>query len=244
MAEQALWKQYRSRIDALTELPVNFDLDRQHEYTAEHGWHIDHYAAELPPEPPGQPLPNGSWVAAQKMMREYRFPDPKIVTGIYYPDKPLEQRVMLLRARAFGMSFFFGVKIGGVLDTTKDGEHGPEQVWGFNYQTLKGHFERGQMDFSVAKELGSGKVFFRIDAFSQQAEIANPIFRLGFHLFGRRVQVRFAKRALARMQSLVTEELRAQQQGRPAERGSEPAVQPASSHAEAAEKLETINDRQ
>jgi hypothetical protein len=176
-------------------------------------------------------------------MREYRFPDPSIVTGIYYPDRPLEQRVMLLRARAFGMSFFFGVRVGGVVDETRPTDDGPQRVWGFNYQTLQGHFERGQMDFSVVKWQDTGRVAFQIDAFSQAAEIANPIFRLGFHLFGRQVQVRFAKRALARMQQLVKEQLVGTHPADSAVPDAAPVL-PASAHPQADEKLDQVQQRE
>ena len=44
---------------------------------------------------------------------------------------------------------------------------------------------------------------FRIHAFSQAGEINNPIVRLGFRLFGRRVQLRFINNSLRRMRQLV-----------------------------------------
>jgi hypothetical protein len=237
--ERPLWEQYRAQIDALAELPLNFDLERSHEYTEANGWRIDDYLAELPPEPAGPPLEHGSWAITCQMLREYRFPDPSIVTGIYYPDQPLAERVILLRARAYWMTFYFGVRVGAVIDEVRDGPHGPEQVWGFNYRTLQGHYERGQMDFTAVKQLETGAVSFRIHAFSQPAEIANLIFRIGFHLLGRRVQRRFAKRALERMQRLVADELDSRETGR-ASPPEAPAVQPASADEKAAEKLEEV----
>ena len=64
------------------------------------------------------------------------------------------------------------------------------------------------MDFAIVKNLSSGKVQFRIHAFSKTGHIPNPIIRLGFRLFGRGLQVKFAKNALKRMQDLVQEELK------------------------------------
>lgn len=235
MPEQPLWQHHRAKIEALADLPLNFELERRSEYTSANGWHIDDYQAELPAEPPGPPVAGGSWMIAQQMLREYRFPDPRIVTGIYYPDQPLEKRVMLLRARAFCFTFWFGVRVGDIIDEVRADKTGSQQIWGFNYQTLKGHFERGQMDFMVIKWLESGNVAFHIHAFSQPAEIKNPIFRLGFHLFGRRVQRRFAHRALERMQALVREQL-APTPEKPI-LSSGPSVQPASVDPAAAAQL-------
>lgn len=59
------------------------------------------------------------------------------------------------------------------------------------------------MDFEVRKWLDTGEVEFRIHAYSREARIANPIIRLGFRIFGRSMQIRFAHRALDRMHHLV-----------------------------------------
>jgi hypothetical protein len=115
-------------------------------------------------------------------------------------------------------------------------------VWGFNYQTLKGHLERGQMEFSVSKWLESGQVAFRIQAFSSAGEIRNPIVRLGFRLFGRRVQQRFINRSLARMRQLVAEDLAA---GTPQSHAEDaPPVQPVSTDQKATEQAERLQEKQ
>jgi hypothetical protein len=69
-----------------------------------------------------------------------------------------------------------------------------------------GHFERGQMEFTVRKWLDDGTVESCIHVVSQRADIGNPIVRLGFRLVGRRAQVRFARRACGRMATLVAPE--------------------------------------
>ena len=246
MSEQPLYEQYRARLDALHALPLNFDLERRDQFTAANGWHVDDMQTELPPEPPGPPLPDGAWAAARKVLREYRFADPQIITGIFVPDAPLEERVMLLRGQAFGLSFWFGTKVGAVIDERRTGKDGEEQqVWGFNYRTLKGHLERGQMEFTVIKLLESGQVAFHINAFSQAGEIANPIVRLGFRLFGRRVQLRFIHRSLQRMRRLVAEELGLPQGKKTTEAQPDgPPVQHASTDTKAAEKVEQLRDQQ
>ena len=236
---KTLWERHQAEIDALQTSTMNFDLERRHEYTRENGWNVDDYEAELPAEASGPALPNGSWAAAQQVLREYTFPPPDLITGIFYPDRPLEQRVMLLRGRFLVFTFYFGVKIGGVLDTTRDGNHGLEQVWGYNYYTLEGHFERGQIEFEIIKRLATGAVLFRIHAFSQTGTIRNPFYNIGFKLFGRRLQKKFARESLKRMQRLVQEQLAA---------GATPAtdarapVQPMSSDQNARDELENSAD--
>jgi hypothetical protein len=239
LPERPLYELYRERIDALSSLPLNFDLERRDEFTAANGWHVDDFQTELPPEPPGPPVPGGAWETARRILREYRFADPGIITGIFVPDMPLEQRVMLLRGRAFGLTFWFGTKVGAVIDERRQGEGGEQQVWGFNYQTLEGHLERGQMEFTVIKLLESGKVAFRINAFSQAGDIRNPIIRLGFRLFGRRVQLRFIKRSMERMRRLVEDELGHARHAEEAQKPGPPVI-PAAADQQAAEKVEEL----
>ena len=136
-------------------------------------------------------------------MRDYEFADPRIVRAIYHPDDALEGRDMLLEVRFWGLRFRFGVRVSGVIDELRAVERRNVRVWGWSYATLQGHFETGQMDYEVWKWLDTGAVEFRIHVVSRAGRIANPIIRLGFRLFGRREQVRFAKRACERMASLV-----------------------------------------
>jgi uncharacterized protein (UPF0548 family) len=106
---------------------------------------------------------------------------------------------MLLEARFLGLRFRFGVRVSGVTNEEREQDGRPLRVWGWSYRTLKGHLETGQMDYEVWKWLDDGSVEFRIHVVSRAARIANPFVRLGFRLFGRREQVRFARRSLERM---------------------------------------------
>ncbi len=216
------WREYRERLDALRESRYNLDLDASHDHTEAEGWDIDHHQGELPPEPPGPPLPSddarASWAVACDLARNYAFPDPKLITGIFSPDEPLAGRPMLLRARFLGLSFWFGVKVGDEIDETRgpspgDPASGPVRVYGFDYATLEGHFERGRITFEVRKAQATGAVSFHIDSFSQPDRIGNLFYRIGFKLFGRRLQARFARTAIERMQRFVREELAARARG-------------------------------
>ena len=138
------------------------------------------------------------------MLRSYEFADPRIVRAVYHPDRPLEGRDMLLEVRFWGLKFRFGVRVSGVIDELRRVDARDVRVWGWSYATLQGHLETGQMDYEVWKWLDTGAVEFRIHVVSRASRIGNPVLRLGFRLFGRREQIRFAKRACVRMACLVS----------------------------------------
>jgi uncharacterized protein (UPF0548 family) len=196
-------------LHALHEKRLNFDLHGREAMTGQAGWKVDHYRQPLPPEPPGPPTPGGTWERARRLMLDYEFADPKIVRAVYAPDSPLQGRDMLLEARFLGLRFRFGVRVEGVVDETCEADGRPVRVWGWSYRTLQGHLEMGQMDYEVWKWLDSGEVEFRIHVVSRPARIPNAIIRLGFRIFGRRQQVRFARRACERMACML--------EGRPVE---------------------------
>lgn len=196
---------HQKRLLAYQDAPINFDAERLAGYAPANGWNVDDYETSLPPEPPGTPLPHGAFAAAQMVLRRYSFPPPYLLTGIFDPTQALESRLMLLRGRFLGFSFWFGVRVGGVWDEVRDTAAGPEQVWGYFYRTLRGHFERGQINFTIHKNLASGAVTFRIHAVSQTGRIRNPFYWLGFKLFGRLLQQRFARESLQRLQQQVHE---------------------------------------
>jgi uncharacterized protein (UPF0548 family) len=191
---------------ALAGKGFNFDPDQAEHVTTANGWKIDDYLQPLPPEPPGPPRPGGSFQVAQRLMRDYAFADPAIVRAVYAADCPFETRDMLLEGRFYGLRFHFGVRVGGLVDDEPTVDGRPVRRWGWSYRTLQGHLEMGQMDYEVRKWLDSGEVDFRIHAVSRPAHIPNPVVRLGFRLFGRGVQRRFARRACRRMARLVAAE--------------------------------------
>ena len=206
----ASWERYRARLDAYANAPVNYDFARQSEYTSATGWRLDDYATDLPAEAPGPPAAAGAFAAAQDVLRRYAFPPPDLITGIFRPDGPLENRVMVLRAHFLVFNFYFGVRVSEVSDeAARATPAGPERVWGYGYRTLEGHFERGQIDFTIHKNLGTGAVRFCIHAVSQPGRIRNPFYWVGFKLFGRALQRKFARESLRRMRELVAAALAA-----------------------------------
>jgi uncharacterized protein (UPF0548 family) len=193
----------RRILDELHDKGLNFEVGDRSYFGSDAGWLVDEYCQPLPPEEPGPPVPGGSWEVAQDLMRNYEFADPRIVRAVYYPDRPLEERDMLLEARFYGLRFRFGVRVGGVLDETRMVDGREVRVWGWNYRTLQGHLEMGQMDYEVWKWLDTGAVEFHTCRFSRHAPVGNPIVRLGVRVFGRRQQVKFAHRACDRMARLT-----------------------------------------
>ncbi len=236
----------RRALNQLHDKGYNFDVDGRHELTPENGWHVDDHCQALPPEPPGPPVPGGAWEVARGLLERYEFADPAIVRAVYYPDVPLADRNMVLEGRFYGLRFLLGLRVGGVNDLTEDEGGRAVRKWGWNYRTLQGHLEMGQMDYEIWKWLDSGDVEFRIHAVSKAAIIPNPIVRLGFRLFGRHMQQRFARRAKERMAELVTSELVAQATGvappRSPSMAAQIPVERASSTPDAAEHLDRQHD--
>ena len=167
------------------------------------GWAIDDYSQRLPQESPGPPEPSGSWETARAISAKYAFVDNRAVEAFYDEDEPLQERTMLLRLSFAGFYIYVGVRVGEVYEETRSFKGRQARVWGWNYRTLEGHVEMGQIDFQVWKWIESGEVEFRIRAVSKPAPVRSVLVRAGLAVFGRPLQVRFAKRACARMATLT-----------------------------------------
>jgi hypothetical protein len=173
----------RRRLAALAQKPLNFDPASLEHAAPATGWTITDLCQALPAEPPGAPIQGGSWQIARGLMRGYEFADPSIVHAYYNPDAPLEGRNMLLKLQALGVAHLYvGVRVGDVYEEVREFEGDRACVWGWNYRTLEGHVEMGQMDWEVWKWLGDGRVEFRVHAVARIAHIRSPIVRLGFYL--------------------------------------------------------------
>lgn len=188
------------RLATLADKPLNFDLAALRDASAAGGWVITDVRQRLPNEPPGPPIDGGSWQIARRLMRGYEFADPSIVRAYYDPEVPLERRDMLLKLQALGLvHLFVGVRVGDVYEDARQLDGGRAHVWGWNYRTLDGHLEMGQMDWQVWKWLEDGRVEFRVHAVSRPASIPNPIVRIGFHLLRGRERRAFLESTRGRM---------------------------------------------
>lgn len=193
----------RAELARLRTKQLNFRPQEDGPFTAENGWRIDRYSRALTSEAPGPPEPAGSWEIARRLSEAYEFVDPALIRAFYDPREPLLGRTTLLEVHFWGLRIYAGVRAWGVEDDIREVQGRSARVCAWNYRTLEGHFEAGQIDYEVWKWLDSGEVEFRIDAFSRPARIDQPIVRLGFKFFGRSTQVRFARRACDRMASLT-----------------------------------------
>ena len=173
----------RRRLARLADTPINFDPAAIAGGAPAPGWNVTDVCQRLPSEPPGPPLPGGSWEAARRLMRGYEFADPSIVHAYYDPEAEMIGRNMLLKLQAFGVAHLFvGVRVNDVYEERREQPGGTAHVWGWSYQTLRGHVEMGQMHWEVWKWLADGRVEFRAHAISREAPIRNPVVRLGFRL--------------------------------------------------------------
>jgi uncharacterized protein (UPF0548 family) len=189
-------------VAALRDLPINYcEENAPPAVTA--GWHRDRRVLELGAEAPGEPKPDGVFRTAQALVNHYEFSDPAILRAAFRHPADLVGRDMLLEARFLVLRFLMGVRITAEHDEIRTGPDGPERVIGWSYETLRGHLEQGRLTYELAKSLETGRVRFRIEAYSRRAPIPNPILRLGFRLFGRRTQLRFYRQAQARLNRLL-----------------------------------------
>ena len=146
----------------------NFDPRRLRELVEREHWHHDDYRQPLPPEPPGEPVPGGTFQLAQALMRDYRFADGSAVHAIFEQDTPLEGRDMLLVARFAGLDFRLGVRVAGVVDEERVEDGRPVRVWGWCYRTLRGHLEAGQIEFRA--EPAPEGLRFEIESWARSAD--------------------------------------------------------------------------
>jgi uncharacterized protein (UPF0548 family) len=196
-----------ARLQAITAMESTIDVAARDSYTTKTGWYVDQTETMLTAEAPGDPLPDGAYAAAKSILNRYAFPPPQLIRGRFDSRVPLQDRVMLLTAHYLWMTFELPVRVSRVIDLRRDSGDGPEQVWGYSYQTLKGHMERGEITFEVIKRIATGSVLFRIHSYSQAGYISNVFYRIGFRLVGRRLQRRFATQSLRNMQRMVAQDL-------------------------------------
>lgn len=185
----------------LADADINYSVDEVRRPT----WNIDTHRSALPAERPGPPEREGSWEHACALVRRYEFSPPELVRALYDPAAPLLGRDMLLEARFHGMHFYCGVRVTEVVDETR--ENG-DRVWGWAYETLAGHLERGKVTYEVVKHQETGEVEFVASSHSQIAPTLDPITLLGWRMFGRRTQLRFYRRCGERLRAFVEAALR------------------------------------
>ncbi|WP_245572520.1 DUF1990 family protein [Actinokineospora enzanensis] len=179
----------------LADRPVNYVM-------AEVGpdWHREDHTHPLGRESPGEPVVGGLFEQACDLVRDYRFAPPELIHAHYRHDAPLLGRDMLLEGHFGPLHFLMGVRVTAVLD-----EQTPTHTrWGWSYETLTGHLERGRLDYEVRKNHRTGTIDFLAASYSRPTRRTNPLFRLGWHMFGRRIQRRFYRRVGEQLRAALT----------------------------------------
>jgi hypothetical protein len=105
--------------------PVNYDPEKAPDGRLVEGhWHVDSTASLIGQEPPGDPVKDGLWEMACQLVSEYEFADEHILRAVYCSDDDLLGRNMLLEGRFYGLRFYFGVRVTGVFDETRETDRG------------------------------------------------------------------------------------------------------------------------
>ncbi|HET9125406.1 MAG TPA: DUF1990 family protein [Solirubrobacteraceae bacterium] len=199
----------QARLDSLPGRSINYDADAVDLDHPPDGWKLDDRRQRLPAEPPGEPVPGGSWEIAARLIRGYEFADPSIVRAHYDVDAPLLGRNMLLQLRALGLvSVYVGVRVTQVWDDHQDRDGRRARVFGWAYRTLEGHVEEGEMGWEVWKWLDTGEVEYHARAVSRTAPISNPLIWAGFHLLKRYERRLYLDSTDRRMRELTERALR------------------------------------
>jgi hypothetical protein len=205
---------YVTALAALRNREVNYDPSE----VRPPSWNFDVHRSLVGRERPGPPEPGGVWETARDLVRDYEFTPPELIRAVYHRQDPLLGRNLLLEGRFSGLRFYMGVRITALINETR---HHHEKVWGWAYQTLEHHLERGKVTYEVIKHLNSGQVEFVASCQSQRSPTVGPILRLGWLLFGRRAQLRFYRRCGQRLHELV----RASRTGTPTPAAARPQLE-------------------
>ncbi len=188
----------RGYLAALKDRPVNFDVPID-QMTAENGWTIDGSDDEIGEEPPGTPLADGIFEHAKQAVLNYDFSDPSIVVGHFDPEVPPVGRDMLLELKVLGLRFLCGVRV----HSLREESCGRFTHFGFRYDTLEGHVERGFEWFLLTKDHDTGRIHFKIEAHWRMGEFPNLWSRVGFELIGERYRERWRHQAPQRLRRIA-----------------------------------------
>jgi uncharacterized protein (UPF0548 family) len=175
----------RSRMDALASRTRNFEAVES-EMTGERGW--QHYHSEAVISSGADA--DSRFARAKTALATYQFSDPAIVIAHFDPAAPLQARRMLLEIKVWGLRYLCPTTVSHVRDE--------RDVFGFRYDTLEGHIERGVEWFLLTKA-GNGDITFRIEARWIRGEFPNWWSRLGFIVLAGHYQRRWHRHAHQRM---------------------------------------------
>jgi uncharacterized protein (UPF0548 family) len=187
-------RELRERLAAIESLPRNWgDGIGVDELTPARGFHYHHSIAIVGREPPG--AGGATFDRAVRLLGDYEFSDPRIVSAHFDRARPLDGRRMLLELSVLGLRYLVGTVVPAV--------HRDEDSFGFRYDTLEGHIESGAEWFFLVKDRESGDIRFQIEAAWREGDFPNVWSRAGFALLGRRYQRAWHRLAHLRMRTLL-----------------------------------------
>jgi uncharacterized protein (UPF0548 family) len=194
MAEWRLFRGWRSeelraRLEVVPGLAPNFEVNEA-TLTGEQGWHHYYSEAIIAREPTEDAL----FERARVALANYQFSDPGIVLAHFDPAGPLLDRQILLEIQVLGLHYLCPARVTAVRDEGR--------IYGFRYDTLEGHIERGMEWFLLTKD-ERGDIRFRIEACWRPGQMPNWWSRLGFMLLSSFYQRRWHRRAHARLSLLA-----------------------------------------
>lgn len=192
-------EQIQDRLRALRGLERNFS-DPIDQMTPERGWHQYFSEATVAQTSPGLPEENGLFERGRTAVANYEFSDPRILIAHFNPDVSLSERYILLEMRAVGILHFLGGAIVGAVLSKQNAER---TVFGFRYDTLEGHIERGVEWFTLTQVHETGEIHFRIEASWRPGQFPNWWSRIGFSLVGPHYQEKWHRRAHHLLAELV-----------------------------------------
>jgi uncharacterized protein (UPF0548 family) len=177
---------------------VNFDVPLD-QITRENGWTVDGVKSSIGQEAPGPPETNGHFLRCREALVNYEFSDPNIVEGHFDPQSEFIGRTLLLEIKVWGFHFLSGVRVHSVRDET----HADKTIFGFRYDTLEGHIERGFEWLLLEKNHATGEITFHIEARWRLGDFPNWWSKLGFKLIGEHYRDRWRRAALERLARLA-----------------------------------------
>jgi len=179
----------KARLDLARAARPNFDASEE-EMTGERGWHHYHSEAVIAREVEGDEC----FKRARVALSTYQFSDPTIVLAHFDPAEPLLGRRMLLEIQVLGVRYLCPTVVNRVREEPR--------VFGFRYDTLDGHIERGVEWFLLTKN-ERGEIRFRVEARWQNGQFPNWWSRIGFIVLSGHYQRKWHRRAHHRLSLLA-----------------------------------------
>jgi uncharacterized protein (UPF0548 family) len=192
-------REIAAHLALLEELPVTAAVPADDGSADGEGWSRERSESIVATEPVGPPLQGGAFASARQAVERYAFSDPKIVTAYFDPDRPLLGRPMLLELHVLGLRYLCGTVVGAV----RDERHPGQTRFGFRYDTLEGHVERGSEWFEVEKVHATGEVRFCIRSRWREGDFPNWWSRAGFAILARPYRARWLRNAQNRLRALL-----------------------------------------